>query len=64
MGKCEPKLVNNTYVASCVCDEGYHGEKCEKGNDIKLEKLFLTRYLITLWIIYYFCSYILKFDLC
>ena len=35
-GKCFPEKVGDKYVASCECDEGYHGDKCEKGEWIKL----------------------------
>ena len=33
-GKCVTKKDGDKYVASCECDEGYHGDTCEKGENV------------------------------
>ena len=47
-GKCEPVLDGDKYVPSCYCDDGYHGDTCDKGENVTFEKYLLTWCVITL----------------
>ena len=33
-GRCEPVLDGDKYVPICYCDDGYHGDTCDKGEDV------------------------------